>query len=243
MNGATPTISVIIPVYNGAQFLREAVASIENQTLSPAEIIIVDNASTDDTATVARSLGNKVRCLYSPRRGVSAARNAGVAAAFGELIGFLDADDLWPSDKLAVQWECLRKNEDADIVAGHLLVSWLSTVDGKRVAKTASEPLLLYQSLGAMLIRKRTFQKIGAFDESLQIGEDSDWMARVREAGLAIIEMNRTALFVRRHEGSLTYKKDAYALQLPLLLKKSLERRRRLNAGHASNLPPARPEL
>ena len=99
-------LSVIMPVYNGAEFLAEAVASIVAQAYQPLEIIVVDDGSTDETATIVQSLGGEIRYLYQFNQGPAAARNAGLALAQGDLIAFLDVDDLWPADKLAQQMAC-----------------------------------------------------------------------------------------------------------------------------------------
>lgn len=102
-----PTVSVIIPVYNGERFLAEAIRSALDQTLSPAEIIVIDDGSTDASAEVARGFGPPVRVLAQANLGPAAARNLGVAHAAGDLLAFLDADDLWMPEKLAYQVQFL----------------------------------------------------------------------------------------------------------------------------------------
>src|ERR1700682_4446766 len=98
-----PLVSIIIPVYNAAHFLPQAMASIRAQGYDSLEIVVVDDGSTDNCADVAKSLGSDVRYDRQVNRGPSAARNRGLALARGELIAFLDVDDQWPAQKLSVQ--------------------------------------------------------------------------------------------------------------------------------------------
>ena len=96
-------VSVVIPTYNRAEFIRATVASVLAQTLQPAEVIIVDDGSTDDTETVCRQFKPPVFYMRRQNAGVSAARNAGIAASKGDWLAFCDSDDLWDADKLRLQ--------------------------------------------------------------------------------------------------------------------------------------------
>jgi len=98
-----PLVSVVIPVFNGERYLRDAVQSVLDQRYAPLEIIIVDDGSTDGTATVAQSLPEAVSYLHHTNQGPAAARNRGIEQARGGLIAFADADDLWPPAKLELQ--------------------------------------------------------------------------------------------------------------------------------------------
>src|SRR5262249_59293001 len=109
----SPTISVVIPCYNGARFLRETLASVLAQTLPPLEVLVIDDGSTDDSGAVAESFGPPVRVIRQPNQGESVARNRGIEEAKGEWVGFLDADDLWNPDKLERQWQV----GDPDVLA------------------------------------------------------------------------------------------------------------------------------
>lgn len=109
-----PRISVVIPVHNGAKYLKEAITSALSQTLLPSEIIVVDDGSTDESAQLAASFGPPVRVVQQTQMGESAARNRGIEVAEGEWIAFLDADDVWHPNKLAEQAKlCLQ---DVDCV-------------------------------------------------------------------------------------------------------------------------------
>src|SRR5262245_21627849 len=104
----TTTVSVIIPCYNGAAFLRETVQSAVAQTHVPLEVIVVDDGSTDDSAAIADSFGPPVRVIRQKNQGESVARNQGVAASSGEYLMFLDADDLLAPNALATLIDAVR---------------------------------------------------------------------------------------------------------------------------------------
>src|SRR2546425_10651809 len=104
MVGGTPScVSVVIPVYNGEQYLADAIQSVRDQTYQNVEVIVVDDGSTDESADVAKKFGEAIRYVHQSNGGVGKARNTGIAAARGAYLAFLDQDDLWLPDKLAVQ--------------------------------------------------------------------------------------------------------------------------------------------
>src|SRR4051812_13046945 len=100
---AKPTISVVIPCYNGALYLRETLESALAQNYAPLEILVVDDGSEDDSAAIAESCGAPVRVIRQPNQGESVARNRGIDEARGDWVAFLDADDLWEPEKLERQ--------------------------------------------------------------------------------------------------------------------------------------------
>ena len=112
---SAPSISVVIPCYNAAAFLRATIESILGQTQPVLEVIVVDDGSTDDSANIAESFGPPVRVIRQPNQGESAARNRGIEAAGGEWVAFLDADDLWLPTKIELQAEAIR-SAPADVV-------------------------------------------------------------------------------------------------------------------------------
>ncbi len=103
-----PLVSVIVPCYNAARFLPEALATIRAQRYEPLEILVVDDGSTDNTPDVVSGFGSEVRYLRKPNGGPASARNLGLREARGEWIAFLDADDQWPEGKLELQAGRLR---------------------------------------------------------------------------------------------------------------------------------------
>jgi glycosyltransferase involved in cell wall biosynthesis len=221
-----PLISVIVPVYNGEAFLAEALESIVCQAYTPLEIIVVDDGSTDGTAKVAARFP-QVRYLYQTNRGPARARNAGLAQAQGQVITFLDADDVWSDDKLATQWALLWAHPEADLVLGHIhLVTACPRVDGQLCPALIAQAWLS-PSLGAALIRRRAFERVGRLDETLPMSEDLDWFLRAREDGPPWFTHPETVLYYRQHAQNYSLRNpqaDRYHL---LALKKSLDRRRR----------------
>ena len=107
----TPCISVIIPTYNRAHFVREAIDSVLGQTYQDFEIIVVDDGSTDDTKTVLALYGNRIRYLHQKHRGRSEARNTALKSAAGKFVAFLDSDDIWLPRKLEKQLPLFDSDE------------------------------------------------------------------------------------------------------------------------------------
>lgn len=229
-----PLLSVIIPAYNGATFLAEAVESIYQQNYQPLEIIIVDDGSTDDTARIATNLNSDVRYIVQPHSGRPAAgRNRGVKEAIGTLIGFLDQDDLWPANKLALQIPYLLDDSSLDVILGHTQMLHLNgRVDGQCAFEATSKPVD-YMLLSSALFKKPVFEKVGFFDESLQyFGDDLDWFIRAREQGVSVHQLAEVTLFWRIHETNISHNpaiRDharGYDRALTEVIKKSLDRRR-----------------
>ena len=224
-----PLVSVVIPVFNGERFLREAVQSVLDQQYSPLEIIVVDDGSTDNTASVARSLPESVRYLHQTNQGPAAARNRGIEQAQGSLIAFADADDLWPRAKLELQLPYLINDAKIDIVLGRIQQVLLS--EAQEFGETAFSV-----NLGSAVIRKSVFERVGLFDETMRYSEDVDWFMRARESGAAIVTIDAVTLFYRQHEQNMTRGKSTSELNVLKALKKSLDRRRE-RTGAAAALP------
>jgi glycosyltransferase involved in cell wall biosynthesis len=230
-----PLVSVVIPVFNGERFLREAVQSVLDQQYAPVEIIIIDDGSTDGSATVARSLPEPVRYLHQTTQGPAAARNRGIEHAQGNLIAFADADDLWPAGKLELQLPYLR-DPKIDIVLGRIQQVRLSeNGNGETRADEFADPAFSV-NLGSAVIRKSVFDSVGLFDETMRYSEDVDWFMRAREAGAAIVTIDAVTLLYRQHEQNMTRGKSTSELNVLKALKRSLDRRRE-RTGVAPELP------
>ena len=234
-----PLVSVIIPVFNGERFLREAIQSVSGAVSDKyldVEIIIVDDGSTDGTASVAKSLPETVRYLRQTNQGPAAARNRGIENAQGSLIAFADADDLWPNDKLELQLPYLISDPRIDIVMGRIQqVRLPGTCNEQTRAEDVGEPAFSV-NLGSAVVRKSVFERVGFFDETMRYSEDVDWFMRAREAGAAIVTIDAVTLFYRQHEENMTRGKSASELNVLKALKRSLDRRRE-RTGFASALP------
>lgn len=178
-------ISVIIPVYNRAAMLREALRSVEGQSRPPDEIIVVDDGSTDESGEAALEFEG-VSLIQQPNRGISAARNAGIAKALGDLVAFLDSDDLWHEDKLRLQERFMRAHPEVPLC--HTEEEWIRK--GKRVNQKKHHRkeggFIFLRSLerclispSAVMIRRDLFPLVGLFDEAMTVCEDYDLWLRI----------------------------------------------------------------
>ncbi len=181
-----PAVSVIIPTYNRAWCLAEAVDSVLAQAYQDFELIVVDDGSTDETPQLLAAYGGRLRVLRCENRGVSAARNAGIAAAQAELIAFLDSDDLWLPGKLSHQVAFFHLDPEALICQTEEL--WVRNGrrvnPGRRHRKRgglifAPSLELCLVSPSAVMVRRGLFDRVGLFDETLPACEDYDLWLRV----------------------------------------------------------------
>jgi glycosyltransferase involved in cell wall biosynthesis len=197
-----PKISVIIPTYNRRELVREAIASVMAQSYSDFELIVVDDGSGDGTAEVVSEF-SRVRYVYQPNHGVSAARNHGVALSNGEWIAFLDSDDIWQPRKLEYQLAFFTTHSEAQICQTEEI--WLR--NGIRVnphnkhRKTggdifARSLILCLVSPSAVMLSRALFERISGFDENLPACEDYDlWLRITATLPVYLIE---TPLVLRR---------------------------------------------
>ncbi|MEW6673640.1 MAG: glycosyltransferase [Thermodesulfobacteriota bacterium] len=183
---AQSLVSIVIPTYNRGWMLKEAVDSVINQDYSDFEVIVVDDGSTDDTLEILRSYGDRLTLIRQQNRGVSAARNAGIAAATGIYIAFLDSDDLWLPQKLSRQIQFFTLHPDALICQTEEI--WMRNgrrvnprLRHKKLSGMIFEPSLhlCLVSPSAVMIRQSLFKEVGLFDESLPACEDYDLWLRV----------------------------------------------------------------
>jgi len=228
---SAPRISVVIPVFDMAHCLPDAVSSIRRQSRAVDEILIVDNASRDDSAAVARALAAadpRIQVLREPEPGAARARNRGIAAATGEIIAFLDADDLWPQDKIERQMARLMADPAIDVVSG--LATFAERLDAERLAADISGRHLTYFHIvfGAALYRRHVFDRLGPIDPGMIYAEDGDFFLRLLEAGMRVAVMRSVTVLIRRDGTSMTA--TAHEEQkrfLARVVAKSLARRRR----------------
>jgi glycosyltransferase involved in cell wall biosynthesis len=221
VKAAAPRVSVVVPVRNGAAYLAQALASVLGQVPAPFEVIVVDVGSTDDTAAIAARAGPPVRVLSGRFGGAAAARNAGVAVARGELLAFIDHDDLWVPGRLARQLETLARAPAVDLVLG--LTQRVREVGGELVPlrPPAAEP-----SLGALLVLRSAFDRVGPLDETRPFDEDVDWFLRAREAGVPARLDRELAQVYRRHATNGTNHRAADIRAFFHCLRDSIARRR-----------------
>ena len=227
MPDSRPLVSALIPVYNGAEFLADAIESVLAQNYAPLELVVVDDGSTDGSAELAESFDG-VRVIRQLNAGPSAARNTGLANTTGSLIAFLDADDVWPEGRLPRLLDALDHDASLDAVIGQL--EMVRVENGS--FRSVMPPQFGFQ-FGTALIRRSVFERVGPIDEAMRFSEDVDWFMRAREAGIRIGQIHEVVSLYRQHDGSLTAAPDD--ILLTLAIKRSLDRRR---ASGQSDLPP-----
>lgn len=198
-----PLVSIIIPAYNSGTYLRLTVESVLEQAHRPIEILIVDDGSTDDTPRTAQSFGPPVRLLQQAHSGHPATRNAGIRAAAGEYIAFVDHDDLWSLGKLESQLACFRNDAELDLVFGHaqnFFSEDLTSEERSRLRVPMKPVRGLLQ--GAMLAKRSCFERVGLFAEERIIGDFIDWYGRAMIAGLKMKMLPEVVLHRRIHLGN-----------------------------------------
>lgn len=181
-----PTVSVIIPTFNRAWTLSSAIDSVLAQSFQDFELIIVDDGSTDNTNALLTQYGDTIQVLPQANRGVSAARNRGIHAARGRLIAFLDSDDEWMPEKLAVQVEFFKQNPTLQICQTEEI--WIRKGQHVNPKKRHKKPAgdifkpslhLCLVSPSAVMLRRALFERVGFFDEALPACEDYDMWLRI----------------------------------------------------------------
>ncbi len=213
-----PIITVIIPTFNRERFVVKALDSVLQQSFRDYEIVVIDDGSTDDTRKVLEPYANRIRYIYQDNSGVSSARNAGIKAARGEWVAFLDSDDEWTREYLASQAERIRTIPHA---VAHITNLTQIARDGARVNHFANhhfldtfegKQFLVYERplsgilthelwwLQALIIRKDVLLQAGLFDTHLSIAEDLDVVARVALRGAFTFCRHELVEIYRREE-------------------------------------------
>jgi glycosyltransferase involved in cell wall biosynthesis len=209
-------VSVVIPVRNGEDFLAEAIESALGQSRPPLEVIVVDDGSSDSTSEVAHAFGSRVRYVSQRPLGVAAALNCGVELVRGDLLAFLDADDVWRNDKLELQLASFRADAGVDAVFGHLA----------NVGETGDyRETFAGWSRGTMLIRAAAFARVGPF-RPWRLGEFIEWYARAVDLGLRLIMLPEVVLLRRVHDANIGVQRRHERSEYARVLKAVLDRRR-----------------
>jgi glycosyltransferase involved in cell wall biosynthesis len=180
-----PLVSVIIPTFDRAPWVGEAIASVLAQTYPHLELIVADDGSHDATSEVVQAFGPALTYIRQPHAGVSAARNRGVAASCGELVAFLDSDDLWLPGKIAAQVALLQQPQAQACYTDEIWIRHGVRVNSKHIHQKHSgwlfEPSLprCIISPSSILLRRTLWDQLGGFDESLPACEDYDLWLRL----------------------------------------------------------------
>lgn len=222
-----PAVSVVMPVRNGRVYIHEAVESVLSQDFHDLELVVVDDGSTDWDYRQLMQLDTRVKVIRLDGAGVSAARNAGMAASSGQYIAFLDADDVWFPGKLAAQIRYFEARADLGVVFGQF-VKWypdasgafppaaslsvncadLTETEQARSGWLYTRLLMgLLVGMNTAVIRRNVYDQIGGFDTTMRIGEDYDfWLRASRVAPMH--SLNGPVALYRIHSASAMHRVD-----------------------------------
>lgn len=210
-----PAVSVIMAAYNVEPYLAAAMQSVRRQTFRDLELIVIDDGSTDQSYEIALKNAEgdaRVRVLRKPNGGISSARNIGLRVASGELIAFIDSDDMWDPPFLQAQVDVLARHSEIDIVSGN---AWF--LGGPQTGRPARpvpddrpvpDLLNIIKDENAVFImtvfRRRVYERIGGFDEALKTNEDYDFWLRAALAGFRFARNDRPLGHYRRRADGLS---------------------------------------
>lgn len=217
-----PLVSVIIPAFNAAFYIKDAIQSIFDQDYKNIEVIVVDDGSSDRTVAEASAFDERVRVLQQANAGAAAARNRGLAAARGEFIAFLDADDIWLPGKLMAQVGYLLTHPEIGMVTSNFLL-WEPGPDGNfgpppTPSTTPDDDPIVKEHSGwiygellcdcvvctiTVMLRKSVIETVGLFNEQLRTGEDYEYWLRISRVA-QVTKLNRDFACYRIHPQSTT---------------------------------------
>jgi glycosyltransferase involved in cell wall biosynthesis len=222
-----PKISVIIPVFNTEKYVARAIESVLSQTLKPAEIIVVDDGSTDNSIEAVRRFLPKVKIITQQNKGAGAARNTGIKQASTEYLAFLDADDLWAPQKLHIQTEFHKKNPEIEMVFG-TVQQFISPELNEQHQNMLREELKTMPGFvpGTLLIKKETFFRVGLFNENLVLGEFVDWFSRAKDLGFNYAIIDDIVLKRRIHTTNTGLLKKNHVTEYTRVLRHLLKNKR-----------------
>lgn len=240
------SIAAVIPVRNRADTLARAVRSVQAQTHAVDEIIIVDDASNDDTLTAAEVLAtgdSRVRILIQPeRRGAGAGRNRGWRAAHLAWIAFLDSDDEWLPEKLQIQMDVLAKDEKLLACFAGFRTDWSNWIPPERVRLLDLQRMNVLGSTSSAVVRRSALELVGGFDESLPSCQDWDLWCRIRAAGDIAVIAQPLVRFHQSGEDRISRSWPAVSQGHKILFDRIMRdvegfvRRRRVSAYHRARM-------
>lgn len=220
-----PLVSVIIPTFNGEHVVGDAIESVLSQDYPRTEILVVVDGSTDRTVEIVQRFEG-VRLVERPNGGAAAARNSGLSQASGDLVAFLDHDDLWLRDKISKQVSYLQAHPDIDGVVTHLR---------HFIEEGLTPPVWLRPGLlgadcpgytpSTLMVKREVFSRIGDFQEGHR-AEDADWFFRAKDAGVRIGEIAETLVMKRVHETNISNDQTPILNGIVKVVHDSLARRR-----------------
>lgn len=220
------SISVIIPVYNAEKYLGEAVESVLNQTVMPLEIILVDDGSTDQSTDIAKNYFPDVYLITQENKGGAGARNTGIRHSKGDLLAFLDDDDIWPPDHLEKLLALLKTRKELHLAFGHVQQFVSGEIESLSHRIPEGHEIMPGYVAGASLTKKVVFDEVGLFNEDLVLAEYIDWFSRAKDAGFLFDIIDDVVLKRRIHGNNIGITKRDHRIDYIKVLKQSINRKR-----------------
>jgi glycosyltransferase involved in cell wall biosynthesis len=221
----TATVACVVPVHNGERYLAQTLRSILAQTLRPAEVVVVDDGSSDDSAAIAQSFGDPVRVIRQEHRGPASARNRGVAEAHSELVAFLDADDLFHPRKLERQAARFAARPELDVSVCTAENFWEPGLEAEQARYEALGRTRFAHAFQTTVARRSVFERIGMLAETWLHGDYMEWVTRVSDAGLVIEVLPDVLVSRRMHRNSLSHRDTDAKPYLDIIRKRLVARR------------------
>jgi glycosyltransferase involved in cell wall biosynthesis len=225
-----PLVSCVVPAFNSARYLREALDSILAQRYRPLDIVVADDGSGDGTAAVASSYGADVHLVTQPTAGPPATRNLGIRASRGDFVAFLDADDVWHPEKIERQMASFERRPELGVSTTHIRNFWIDELAeewGRWRDDPRAGPLPGYVTM-TMVARRSAFDRVGLFDAALWHTDAGDWFVRAAQAGVIIDMIPEVLAYHRMHFTNLSRRFGADArAEFVQMVKRSLDGRRR----------------
>ncbi|NCX93999.1 MAG: glycosyltransferase family 2 protein [Gammaproteobacteria bacterium] len=227
-----PFVSVIIPVFNGENYVAEAIESALSQDYPYREVIVVDDGSHDATFEAVSQFGHQVQYIRQENQGVGAARNTGICAASGSHFAFLDHDDLWARGKLLKQIDVWVHEENDPLIFGFVEQFHCDQLsEAEKTSVPISKPYLPGMYAGTLLMSRERFMQLGHFKEDKQVGEFIDWYFRVIDKNVPVKMLPEILTRRRIHRSNMGRQADLYSRADYLkVLKAGLTRRRQQHA-------------
>ena len=219
-------VTCIVPTYNSGRYLSEALDSIFAQSYRPIDVIVADDGSSDDTLSVVRGYGDRIRMVTQPTSGPAQTRNLGLKHAQTEFLAFLDADDLWHPEKLTLQIAHFRQHPKLQICITHAKMFWSDrhNDEARRYQDQPRGGAVPGYATTTLLAKRHVFDKVGMFNSRYWFSDAVEWFVRAKRLGLEVALLPDVLTFHRMHDQNLTRRRqEASRDEFLALAKESIE--------------------